>query len=272
MNDSLDLLDLAARAAERAGAYIRQAAPSASRSETASSPQRPWEPKGHHDWASEVDREAERLITETLRAGTPHAGVVAEESSPDLVRSGLVWIVDPLDGTTNFLHGYQQYAVSVAAAIDGVLEAGVVLDVTRECRYGALRGRGAWCGSERLSVSDDAEPGRALLGTGFPFKYLEHLDGYLAQFRRLLPATSGIRRTGSAALDLADVAAGRLDGFWELQLAPWDIAAGVLLVREAGGLVTDLSGHDIGVEHCAVVAGGPSMHAWLLRQLAASAG
>jgi myo-inositol-1(or 4)-monophosphatase len=181
-----------------------------------------------------------------------------------------VWVVDPLDGTANFLHGYPQYAVSIAAARDGVLEAGVVVDVTRECCYGAVRGQGAWCAGTRLRVSDLTDPGRALIGTGFPFKRLERLDEYLDQFRRLLPLTSGIRRAGAAALDLADVALGRLDGFWELVLAPWDIAAGMLLVREAGGIVTDLSGRDIGVEHTAVVAGNPAIHRWLLEGLAAN--
>ncbi|HLB53937.1 MAG TPA: inositol monophosphatase family protein, partial [Gemmatimonadales bacterium] len=271
MNDSLDLLDLAARAAEAAGKYIRSVGRyEGSVGVTANPPHVPTYPltdKGHHDWATEVDYHAESLIGEILRAGAPGSRIVGEESSPELQQEGLVWIVDPLDGTTNFLHGYPQYAISIAAAKDGVLEAGVVLDITRECCYGAMRGRGAWCGGTRLRVSRNEDPGRALLGTGFPFKHLDMLDRYLEQFRRLLPATSGIRRTGSAALDLADVAMGRLDGFWELMLAPWDLAAGVLLVREAGGVVTDLAGREIGVEHTAVVAGNPAIHAWLLEQL-----
>ena len=276
MNDSLDLLDLAARAAERAGEYIRRSGGQAVRRSkrrpggpAARPTDRPtaWVSKGHHDWASEVDYQAESLIGETLRAGAPGSRIVGEESSPELQQQGLVWIVDPLDGTTNFLHGYPQYAVSIAAAKDGVVEAGVVLDITRECCCGAMRGKGAWCGGTRLRVSGIAEPGRALLGTGFPFKHLDLLDRYLEQFRRLIPATSGIRRAGSAALDLADVAAGRLDGFWELMLAPWDLAAGVLLVREAGGVVTDRAGREIGVEHTAVVAGNPAIQGWLLEQL-----
>jgi len=150
------------------------------------------------------------------------------------------------------------------AAVDGVLEAAVILDIPRECLYGAVRGKGAWLGDTRLSVSQITEPARALLGTGYPFKRLQDLERYLDQFRRILPATSGVRRAGSAALDLADVAAGRLDGFWELMLAPWDIAAGVLLVREAGGVVTDLDGADVGLGHTPLVAGNPAIHAWLL--------
>jgi myo-inositol-1(or 4)-monophosphatase len=275
MNSSLDLLDLAAHAAERAAEYIRSAAlhdqvPRSRRNTDPNGLER-YSPtdKGHHDWVSEIDREAEALIAEILGRGAPESRLVGEESSPDLVHSGLVWIVDPLDGTTNFLHGYPQYAVSIAAAIDGQLEVAVVIDVTRELRYGAARGLGAWLGDERLRVSAVTDPGRALLGTGFPFKRLHQLELYLEQFRRILPATSGIRRAGSAALDLADVAAGRLDGFWELVLAPWDSSAGILLVREAGGVVTDLSGREVGAEHSPVVAGNPAIHRWLLAQLAA---
>lgn len=257
MNSSLELVHLAAAAAGAAGAYIRSATGQA----TAVS-------KGHHDWVTEVDRKAEQLIAGVLGKGAPGSRMIGEESSPELTRQGLVWVVDPLDGTTNFLHGYPQYAVAIAAAIDGVLEAAAVLDVNRELLYGAVRGKGAWLGDTRLSVSSVSDPSRALLGTGYPFKQMDRLETYLDQFRRILPATSGVRRAGSAALDLADVAAGRLDGFWELMLAPWDMCAGVLLIREAGGIVTDLGGREIGVEHSAVVAGNPAMHAWLLAQVA----
>jgi myo-inositol-1(or 4)-monophosphatase len=207
------------------------------------------------------------MIADVLGRGAPGSRMVGEESSPELREQGLVWIVDPLDGTTNFLHGYPQYAVSIAAAVNGLLEAAVVLDVNRECLYGAVRGKGTWLGDRRLQVSSIADPERALLGTGYPFKQLDQLERYLEQFRRILPATSGVRRAGSAALDLSDVAAGRLDGFWELLLAPWDSSAGILLIREAGGKVTDLVGREIGVEHSAVVAGNPAIHAWLLEQL-----
>jgi myo-inositol-1(or 4)-monophosphatase len=262
----MELLSIAERAAWKAAEYIRAAGPRA----VGPSERLTVREKGHHDWVTDVDREAERLIAETLLAATPSAHLLAEEGSPDLTAPGLVWVVDPLDGTANFLHGYPQYAVSIAAAWNGGLEAGVVVDVTRECCYGAVRGKGAWCAGARLQVSDIRQPGRALLGTGFPFKQLDRLDEYLVQFRRLLPLTSGIRRAGAAALDLADVALGRLDGFWELSLAPWDIAAGQLLVREAGGRVTDLGGRDIGVEHTAVVAGNPAIHEWLLRELSGS--
>jgi myo-inositol-1(or 4)-monophosphatase len=235
-------------------------------------PHRPfkWISKGHNDWVTEVDRTAESLIRDFLVKGAPGSRVMGEELSPEVGKEGMVWIVDPLDGTTNFLHGYPQYAVSIALAIDGELEAGVVLDVNRECVCGAARGKGAWLGNTPLRVSEITDPARALLGTGYPFKHLEEIDAYLAQFRRILPATSGVRRAGAAAIDLADVAAGRLDGFWELVLAPWDIAAGILLIREAGGIVTDLAGRRAELVHGAIVAGNPAIHAWLLTQLRVS--
>jgi len=268
----LDLVHLAARAAQGAGGYIRTAglldgstaAKGLPPAVQPSSRQVTWVSKGHHDWVTEVDRRAEEIIRDVLERGAPGSTVVGEELNPGEIGDGLVWVVDPLDGTTNFLHGYPQYAVSIAAAVDRVLEAAVILDLPRECLYGAVRGKGAWLGDTRLSVSAITEPSRALLGTGYPFKRLDELERYLDQFRRVLPATSGVRRAGSAALDLADVAAGRLDGFWELMLAPWDIAAGVLLVREAGGVVTDLSGGEAGLGPSAIVAGNPAIHQWLL--------
>jgi myo-inositol-1(or 4)-monophosphatase len=151
--------------------------------------------------------------------------------------------------------------------VDGVLEAGVVVDVPRDRTYSAQRGGGAWEEDRRLAVSAIAEPDFALIGTGFPFRDNTGIEQYQRQFARISGATSGIRRPGSAALDLADVAAGRYDGFWEQRLSAWDIAAGVLLVREAGGVVTDLSGRHVGVEHTGVVAGNPAIHAWLLAQV-----
>ncbi len=255
----LDLLHLAQTAALRAGEYL----------ETVRRPADPsgWTLKGSRDFVTEVDRTAEGLIAEVLLAGDSGARMVGEELSPDVVTDGLVWIVDPLDGTTNFLHGFPCYAVSVAAALDGVLQAGVVLHVTRNEMYSASRGGGAWLGERRLDVSRIGDPEFALVGTGFPFRDVSRLDQYQRQFGKVARATSGIRRPGAAALDLADVAAGRFDGFWEQHLSAWDIAAGTLLIREAGGVITDLSGRDIGIEHSSVVAGNPAIHAWLLETL-----
>jgi myo-inositol-1(or 4)-monophosphatase len=252
----MDLLLLAETAARRAAGYLRAAAPL--RDPTG------WTAKGRNDFVTEADRRAEALIADVLLTGAPGSRVVGEELSPGLADEGLVWIVDPLDGTTNFLHGYPACAVSVAAAVDGVLEAGVVLRLEPDWCFRASRGGGAWLGDTRLAVSAITEPAHALIGTGFPFKHPADLPRYQEQFGRIMLATSGIRRAGSAALDLADLAAGRFDGFWELSLAPWDVAAGILLVREAGGRVTGLAGEDRGLGHGPVVAGNPAIHTWLL--------
>jgi len=182
------------------------------------------------------------------------------ESNP----SGITWIVDPLDGTTNYLHDYPAYAVSVGALVDGILGVGVVIDVLRSRVYHTTAGGGAWCSDKRISVSRAEDKTLALIGTGFPFKHLQLLPSYLDQFTQVLTSTSGIRRTGSAALDLADLASGRLDGFWELSLAPWDVAAGTLLVREAGGIVTDAAGRQDVIQHGPVVAGNAAIHSWLM--------
>jgi myo-inositol-1(or 4)-monophosphatase len=253
---ALDLLHVARTAAERAAGYLRGV-------DRPADPTR-WTVKGSRDFVTEVDRMAERLVAEALLAAEPDSRIVGEELSPEVVTGGLVWIVDPLDGTTNFLHDFPVYAVSIAAAVDGELEAGVVVQVPRQEVYTASRGGGAWQGERQLRVSAIADPEFALVGTGFPFKDTSRLAEYQAQFGRVAARTSGIRRPGSAALDLADVAAGRCDAFWEQRLSAWDIAAGILLVREAGGVVTDFAGRHVGPEHTALVAGNPAMHAWLL--------
>jgi myo-inositol-1(or 4)-monophosphatase len=252
----LDLLHRATLAAGAAAHYLRAVEHPADPGS--------WTLKGSRDFVTEVDRTAERLIAEILLAGPSGGRMVGEELSPEIVTEGLVWIVDPLDGTTNFLHDYSSYAVSIAAAVDNVLEAAVVFHVPRNEMYTASRGGGAWLGERRLAVSQITDPEFALVGTGFPFKDVSHLQAYQHQFARVAAATSGIRRAGSAALDLADVAAGRFDGFWEQRLSAWDIAAGILLIREAGGTITDFSGRAIGVEHTGVVAGNPDLHDWLL--------
>jgi myo-inositol-1(or 4)-monophosphatase len=176
-------------------------------------------------------------------------------------------VADPLDGTANFLHGYPEYAVSIAVARDGELCAGVVINVARGEEFTAVRDGGAFRDGERIKVSSGREPGRALIGTGFPFKNIELLPRYLEQFSLVMRGTAGIRRAGSAALDLSNVACGRFDAFWELVLAPWDVAAGILLVQEAGGIVTQLDGTPPRLVAGSFVAGNPAMHAWLLQTL-----
>ena len=238
------LVDLAQRAATQAAAYLR----SVERPDSST-----WQLKGQSDFVTRVDRDAEALIGETLLAGTP-----------DSRHEGLVWVVDPLDGTTNFLHGYPAYGVSIAAALDGDVVAGAVADVTRHALYHAVKDGGAWHGDRKLAVSRVSDPANALIGTGYPFKVLDRLPAYLRQFTTILQRTSGIRRAGAASLDFVDMALGRFDGFWELYLAPWDVAAGALIVREAGGVVTDLEGGDAIVRHGAFVAGNPAIHEWLM--------
>jgi myo-inositol-1(or 4)-monophosphatase len=251
-----DLVDVARRAAAAAAQHLRALTPP---------PADDWIEKGRHDFVTQADRQAEALITRELTREVPGSTVIGEELSPNTARTGaLVWIVDPLDGTTNFLHGYPQYAVSIGAMVDGTLSLGVVHDVVRDRSYWSAHGLGAWMGEQRLHVSGLAEPRHALVGTGFPFKNLPLLRRYLDQFAAVMGATSGIRRAGAAALDLVDVATGRLDCFWELTLAPWDVAAGVVLVREAGGTVTTLDGSSDVVQHGSIVAGNPVLHEWLL--------
>ena len=257
---ALDLVHLAKNAAARAAEYLgsvrRPLGPAA------------WTLKGARDFVTEVDRTSERIIVEVLEGGEPGSRVVGEELAPKLVTDGLVWIVDPLDGTTNFLHGFPSYAVSIAAALDGKLLAAVVVDVPRSMMYWGADGAGAWLGDQRLGVSTIDSPEFALIGTGFPFRDTSRLEEYQRQFALVAKGTSGIRRPGAAALDLVDVAAGRFDGFWEQRLSAWDIAAGTLLIREAGGIVTDLRGRDVGIEHTSVVAGNPVIHAWLIKTFA----
>ena len=255
MRDYNDLVKVAARGAARAAAHIRSARPP--RAED-------WTEKGRHDFVTEVDRACEALITEAVTRDVPGSRVVGEELTPQLASGDVVWIVDPLDGTTNYLHGYPQYAVSVGCVVRGELCVGVVHDVARDQVYRASVGGGAWVGDQRLAVSTETAPGRALVGTGFPFKDQAPLDVYLRQFAAVMERTSGIRRAGAAALDLADLAAGRFDAFWELSLAPWDVAAGVVLVREAGGRVTRLDGSEDVLGHGPIVAGNPALHRWLI--------
>jgi myo-inositol-1(or 4)-monophosphatase len=232
-----------------------------------------WREKSATDFVSEIDEGAEARILAVLRRHVPGAAVLAEESASTLRPAqrarGVTFVVDPLDGTTNFLHGVLEYAVSIAALVDDELAAGVVLHVPRNEWYTATRGGGAWCDGRRLAVSTISAPDRALIATGFPFKGGDDVAAYLRQMERLMTNTAGLRRPGSAALDLAGVACGRFEGFWENRLSPWDIAAGILLVREAGGIVTDLAGAPCPVDVTGVVAANPLMHGWLLERLSA---
>ena len=216
--------------------------------------------KGANDFVSEVDRAAEQTILATLRKAYPTHGFYGEESgylAGEGEGADYVWIVDPLDGTTNFLRGVPHFSVSIACKYKGRLEHAVVLDPVRQEEFTASRGRGAALNGRRIRVTNRRSLEGALLGTGFPFRdsQMADLDNYLGMFRALTGQTAGIRRAGSASLDLAYVAAGRFDAFWEFGLSEWDMAAGALLVQEAGGLVSDFTGgHDF-LEKGHVVAG-----------------
>lgn len=230
-----------------------------------------WEEKGRADFVSDVDRGAEQLIVSIVAERHPDARVLGEEYSPGLEHgSGVLFVVDPLDGTTNFLHGFPWYAVSIAALVDGTLEAGAVLNVPTGELFTATRGGGARRNGQPIAVSKIEDPIRALIGTGMPFKSAEGVETYLTMLSAVMRGTAGIRRPGSASLDLADIACGRFDAFWEIRLAPWDIAAGLLLVREAGGVVTDLDGAPAQVRHTGLIAANPAMHDWMMQTLAAA--
>ncbi len=253
------LLNIAVRAARRAGEIIvRSLVRLESLDVTA---------KGRNDFVSEVDRAAERVIIEEIRRHYPSHAILAEESGAS-GDSETVWIIDPLDGTTNFLHGFPVFAVSIACEIRGRLEHAVVWDPMRQELFTASRGGGAHLENRRIRVSGQRGLDGSLIATGFPYRDdSPDVDVYLAMFRAVMLRTAGIRRPGSASLDLAYVAAGRVDGFWELGLKPWDTAAGALLVLEAGGRVSRLGGGEY-QRHGDIIAACPKVYEPLLALLA----
>ncbi|NIR61608.1 MAG: inositol monophosphatase, partial [Gammaproteobacteria bacterium] len=221
--------------------------------------------KRRNDFVSEVDHRAEQEIIRVLRKAYPDHTILAEESGEHTAATGeYQWIIDPLDGTTNYLHGFPQFAVSIALKHRDRIEQGVVYDPLREELFTATRGAGARLNDRRIRVSASRGLEGALVGTGFPFRDYSHLDTYLGVFREVVTEAAGVRRAGSAALDLAYVAAGRLDGFWEANLKAWDIAAGTLLILEAGGLATDFRGEHDFLERGELVCGPPKTHQALL--------
>jgi len=223
--------------------------------------------KARNDFVSDVDRASEAEIVRVIRNAYPEHAILAEESGQQGV-SDYQWVVDPLDGTTNYLHGFPQFSISIACLYRGRLEHGLVYDPLREEMFTASRGAGARLNDRRLRVTTRKSMDGALVGTGFPYRDHRHLDAYLDMFRAMIDAdTAGIRRPGSAALDIAYVAAGRLDAFWELGLAQWDFAAAALLVREAGGVVSDLSGGEQFMDTGNIVAGGLKLHTAMLQTL-----
>lgn len=233
-----ELMDLALQAAERAGALIRESVDRVQRVEH----------KSAIDLVTAVDRESEQLIVGLIRERYPAHSIVAEEETAiSQENSAYRWIIDPLDGTTNFVHGYPQFAVSIALADKGEIVLGVVRDPMRGETFSAVRDAGARMNGELIKTSGVDELDKALLATGFPYDRRERAEEYLALFKRFMCAAQGIRRAGAAALDLCCVASGRLDGFWERKLHAWDVAAGSLIVREAGGSVTNFRGDEFDI-------------------------
>ena len=252
-------LNIAVKAARRAGGVINRASRDVEQIKVSA--------KRDKDFVTEVDKAAEEAILGVLKEAYPDHAILAEESGAS-GDSDYVWIIDPLDGTTNFIHGFPQYAVSIAQTHKGVLQHAVVYDPTRNELFTASKGAGAYLNDRRIRVSKRVKLNEVLIGTGFPFRYFEHVDAYLGIFRDMMHKTAGVRRPGAAALDLAWVAAGRIDGFWELGLSPWDMAAGALLITEAGGLVGDLSGEQNYLETGNIVGGNPKVFAQLLQIIA----
>ena len=258
------MLNTAVKAARKAGAIINRASLDLDQLTVRS--------KQDRDYVSEVDQMAERAIIETLLDAYPKHAILAEESGAIPSTQGgsedYTWIIDPLDGTTNFLHGLQQYSVSIALKHKGQITQAVVYDPARNELFTASRGAGAFFNDRRLRVTKRTRLEECLIGTGFPFRDFSFAEAYTNMFRDMMRATSGLRRPGSAALDLAYVACGRYDGFWEMHLKPWDLAAGSLLVQEAGGLVGNFVGNEGFLDSGNIVAANPKIFSQMLQVIA----
>ncbi len=255
------ILNIAVKAARKAGTIINRASLDLDLVKVAS--------KQPNDFVTEVDKAAEAAIIATLQEAYPEYGILAEESGLTEANnnSEYQWIIDPLDGTTNFIHGMPQYAVSIALAHKGVLTHAVVYDPNRNELFTAAKGGGAFLNERRIRVSKRVKLQDSLIGTGFPYRMFDNMDAYMAIFKDLTKKTAGLRRPGAASLDLAYVARSRLDGFFEFGLSPWDMAAGALLISEAGGLVSDLSGEADYLNTGNVVAGSPKIFSQLLQTI-----
>jgi myo-inositol-1(or 4)-monophosphatase len=254
------MLNIAVRAARRAGSIINRAALAGGGLQVRS--------KRKNDFVTEVDRAAEASIIETVRKAYPNHAILGEETGEiPVAQAEFRWIIDPLDGTTNFIHAFPQYCVSIGVEQRGALAHAVVYDPLRDELFTASKGRGAFLNDRRIRVSKCQKIEDALLGTGFPYRELARLDLYMRQLRSMMEQSSGVRRAGAAALDLAYVACGRLDGFWELGLSPWDMAAGALLIQEAGGLAADLQGDQGFLEKGDICAAAPKLFPALLQSL-----
>jgi len=253
------LLNIAIRAARSAGDFIVR--------KMNKLPELHIETKAPNDYVTEVDRQAEERIIDTLIKAYPNHGILGEESGEIEGSEDYRWIIDPLDGTTNYLHGFPHFSVSIACQHKGKLEHAVIYDPIKQELFTASRGDGATLNNRRMRVTAIKTTQGALLATGFPFKHRDQLETFTTQFKTFFATASDIRRAGSAALDLAYVAAGRLDGYWEAGLQSWDIAAGALIVREAGGIVGDYSGDEKYLDNGEIIAGNPRIYGEMLRKI-----
>lgn len=249
------MLNIAIKAARRAGSIISRAARDIDALTVTT--------KKPADFVTEIDKAAEDAVIEVLKKAYPDHAILAEESGAT-GDSEYVWIIDPIDGTTNFIHGFPQYCVSIALQHKGQITQAVIFDPAKNELFTATRGRGAFLNDQRIRVSKRHNMKEALIGTGFPFRETDNFDEYIRIFRSVTEKTAGLRRAGAAALDLAYVAAGRLDAFWEKGIMPWDIAAGSLLVLEAGGLISDLQGEGDYLHGGNVICGNPKIFGQLL--------
>lgn len=254
------IVNIAVQAARKAGNYILRAQENLANIAVME--------KGKNDFVSEVDQQAEKIIIETIHKAYPDHNIIGEESGNIGSNPTPTWVIDPLDGTTNFLHDFPHYCISIGVIEKGQIMHGVVFDPVRNELFCASKGKGAQLNERRIRVSNVPQLEKALLGTGFPFRDFDNLEPYMALMKNLMPNCIGIRRAGAAALDLAYVACGRLDGFWEFGLKPWDVTAGALLVQEAGGFVTDHQSQKEFLQSGNVVAANPKIHMHLLKQLA----
>lgn len=252
------MLNIAIKAARAAGAIINRASLDIERVMVTA--------KSHNDFVTEVDQAAEQAIIDTIREAYPGHGILAEESgrSQGAKHSDYVWIIDPLDGTTNFIHGFPVYCVSIALMVGGRIEQAVVYDPTRNDLFCATRGRGAYLNERRIRVAKRNSLRECLISTGFPFRPGDAFQTYMQMLGDVMPKCAGVRRPGSAALDLAYVAAGFADGFFEMGLSPWDVAAGSLLVTEAGGLIGNFTGESDFLEQKECLAANPKIYGQLV--------
>jgi myo-inositol-1(or 4)-monophosphatase len=258
------MLNIAIKAARRAGSIINRAALDRTKLEIRA--------KRANDFVTQVDKSAESAVIDIIRQAYPDHDILGEESGAlpgngTTAKAEYRWIIDPLDGTTNFIHGFPQYCVSIALEHRGAIQHGVIYDPAKNELFTASKGRGAFLDDRRIRVSKCAQLKDALVGTGFPFKEMSRVDIYFKQLREIMTTSAGVRRAGAAALDLAYVAAGRMDAFWELGLSPWDMAAGALMIQEAGGLVGDLQGDSTWLESGDIAAAAPKVFSQLLNAL-----